>query len=247
MTPEIESERSEAPMSEASRIAGVFFEPGKTFRDIAARPRWLVPLLLTTAMGLVFIYTFSQKIGWETFLRHAFETNARVAQLPPEQREKALELQLKVAPVGAIAGALFVPPIYGLIASAVLLFIFNAMMSAQLRFKQVFSVMCYAGLPTLVSAALGIAVMFLKNPEEFNLQNPLAFNPAAFLDPLQTSKFLYSLLSSIDLFSFWVIALIATGLAAAGHRITFGKALMGVLIPWAIVVVCKAALAGVFS
>jgi hypothetical protein len=33
-------------MSEISRLAGVFFEPKKAFADIAARPRWIVPLLL---------------------------------------------------------------------------------------------------------------------------------------------------------------------------------------------------------
>jgi hypothetical protein len=93
---------------------------------------------------------------------------------------------------------------------------------------------------------LTIVVMFLKNPDEFNIQNPLAFNPAAFLDPLQTSKFVYSLASSLDLFSFWAIGLIAIGLkAAAGKRLSFGGALFAVLLPWALFVFVKAAFAGI--
>jgi hypothetical protein len=233
-------------MGEASRLAGVFIEPGKTFRDIAARPRWVAPLLLTVLAGLIYIYMFNHKIGWEHFMRQTLESSPRAAQLTAEQREQAIQMQLKFAPIGAFAGALLATPVYTIVASAILLFIFNAMMSAQLKFKQVFSVMCYAGLTGVVFSILGIVVMFLKNPEDFNLRNPLAFNPAAFLDPLQTPKFLYALLSSIDLFSFWAIALIAVGLSAAGQRLSFGKALVGVLIPWGVLVLSKAAMAGVF-
>ena len=40
--------------------------------------------------------------------------------------------------------------------------------------------------------------MFLKSPDRFNLMNPLAFNPAAFMDPKTTSKFLYTIASGCD-------------------------------------------------
>ena len=43
-------------MSEFSRLTGVFFEPGKTFADIAERPRWLVPLLLVIVAGVAFYF-----------------------------------------------------------------------------------------------------------------------------------------------------------------------------------------------
>jgi len=50
------------------------------------------------------------------------------------------------------------------------------------------------------------------------------------------------------LFVFWTIFLIATGLkAAAGKKLTFTGALMAVLLPWAVVVLGKAALAGACS
>ena len=34
-------------MSELSRLSGVFFEPAKAFEDVAARPSFWVPLILT--------------------------------------------------------------------------------------------------------------------------------------------------------------------------------------------------------
>ena len=90
-------------------------------------------------------------------------------------------------------------------------------------------------------------VIMLKNPDDYNMNNPLVFNPGAFMDPTGP-KFMYSVMSSLDLFSFWSIFLIATGLkAAAGKKLSFGGALFAVILPWAVYVLLKSAVAGAFS
>jgi hypothetical protein len=120
-------------------------------------------------------------------------------------------------------------------------------LSAGIRFKQIFAVVSYSCLVSLVSSILTVVVIFLKNPDEINIQNPLAFNPAAFMDP-DKNKFLYSLATSLDLFSFWTILLMAVGLkAAAGKKLSFGGALFAVVLPWAVYVLGKSAWAGFMS
>jgi hypothetical protein len=97
-------------------------------------------------------------------------------------------------------------------------------------------------------ALLTMAVMFMKPPDDFNLQNPLVFNPAAFMDQATTSKFVYSLASAFDLFTLWKLVLIAIGLkAAAGKQVSMGGAMTAALLPWAIWTLCAASLAGVFN
>lgn len=249
MTPENVSAVVPQPagMGEFSRIAGVFFEPAKTFEDVAKRPTFLVPLVLTIVMALVYMVLFSQHVGWERTIRHQQETSARAQQLTPEQREQGIQLGLKFAPIGGYAGVMVGIPLYYLVAAAVLLVIVK-IMSAPVRLKQVYAVMCYAAMPGIISTILTIVVMFLKNPDDFNMQNPLAFNPGALMDPAAGSKFIYSLATSLDLFVIWTIVLIATGLkAAGGKQLSFAGALTAVLIPWAIWVLGKASLAGVFS
>jgi hypothetical protein len=121
------------------------------------------------------------------------------------------------------------------------------MMSAQVRLKQVFAIICYASLPGVIMMLLAIAVMFMKPPDDFNIQNPLVFNPGAFMDPLTSSKFIYSLASSLDLFSLWKLVLIAIGLkAAGGKQLSMGGAMTAVFLPWVIWVLCAASLAGLF-
>jgi hypothetical protein len=235
-------------MNEFARIAGVFFEPAKTFEDIASRPGWIVPLLLIIGVTVLYMALFAQHVGWERMMRQQFESSPRVAQLTPEQREQQIAVAARFAPIGGFAGAVVGIPVTYLLESAILLGIAAGMLSAPVKFKQVFAVICYTGLTTLIQVPIMIAVMFLKNPDDYNMRNPLMFNPGALMDPSSGSKFLYSLASSLDLFSFWMIFLAATGLkAAGGKKLSFGGALMAVIVPWAIWVLGKASLAGVFG
>ena len=112
-------------------------------------------------------------------------------------------------------------PLVYLIWAAVLLAIVKGMMSAQVRLKQLYAILCYASLPGVIMAALSIAVMFMKPPDDFNLQNPLVFNPAAFMDQATTSKFVYSLASAFDLFTIWKLVLIAHRTEGGGRQTGF--------------------------
>ena len=233
-------------MGEFSRITGVFFDPKKTFEDIAKRPTWIVPVVLIMIFALAVSMTMGQRIGWERIVRHGMEASSRAQQMTPEQREQGVAMGVKIASIMGYVGIIFVPVIY-VIMAGVLLGVASGIFSAGVRFKQVFAVVCYASLTGVIQSILTIVVICLKNPDEFNSQNPLAFNPAAFMDP-DKNKFLYSLATSLDLFSFWTILLMAVGLkAAAGKKLSFGGALFAVVLPWAVYVLGKSALAGLFS
>ena len=252
MTPETTqgSEPAPAGMGEFARITGVLFEPGKTFQDIGSRPRWLVPLLLVIVSSIAFYYAFSQRVGWERFLRQQMETNKTVQQrmesLPADQREQAIATQAKITGISYYVGtAIFVPVMFA-ITAGVLLGI-TSMMSAGLKFKQVFAICCYAAIPSVIKQILAIVVLFLKSPDQFNLTNPLAFNPGAFMDPLTSSKFVYTIATAFDVFAIWGLILTAIGLSAASKRLSFGAAMVAVVIPFAALVLFGATMASMFG
>jgi Yip1 domain len=254
MSPESVSEIEPQPsgMSELSRLTGVFFEPKKAFEDIATRPAFWVPLILTIVAGLIFSALLGQHVGWAEVIRQQSQLNARQAQqleqLPPEQREKATALQITLAPILSYAASILGRPIGYLIVGAILLGIVRGIMSAPIKFKQMYAILCYASLPGIIQTALKTVVMFLKKSEEFNIINPLAFNPAAFMDYNSSSKFAYTIASSLDVFTIWGILLIAVGLkAAGGKKLSFAGALTAVALPWAILVLIGASFAGLFS
>jgi uncharacterized membrane protein len=249
MTPEVYIPEPEPKkMSEVARIGGVLFEPGKTFDDIARKPTWIVPLAMVIVVVLAMFAVFSQRVGWERMVRHQFEMSSRAAQMDPAQREQAIQMQTRFAGPFSVGGVILGIPIVDLIWAALLFGIVKGIMNAPVRYKQVFAALVWAGIPGVISTILTIAVLYLKNPDDFNLQNPLVFNPGALMDPTTSSKFVYSLASSLDLFMIWMLILVGIGLKAAGGRkLSTGGAMSAVFIPWAIWIFGKAALAGIFA
>jgi hypothetical protein len=251
MTPESVSASEPEPkgMGAFSRVAGVFFEPSKTFEDIAARPGWLLPMVLIVIAALAFSVAVGQRITFERVVDQQMQS--RLANASPEQRaqlEQGIAMQKRFAPVGWYVGSLLGPLIVSLICSAVLLGMVAGILSTPLKFKQVLSIFCYSAMPGLISIVLTIVVMYLKPPDDFNIRNPLAFNPAAFMDPTTTSKFLYSLASWVDVFIIWRILLLALGLKVAGGKtLSMGGALFAVLLPFSVVVLGSAAFASAFG
>jgi len=235
-----------------ARITGVFFEPGKTFEDIGRHPSWFVPLLLVIVATLAYNISYGQHVGWERFMQQQIANSPRVQaqidQIPADQRESQMALRAKITGISQYVASVVIMPIVILISSAILLGL-TAMMGAGLRYKQVFAVSCFAGVPIIIKHLLSIVVVFLKKPDDFNLLNPLAFNFAAFMDQTTASKFLYTVALSFDLFAIWVMLLTATGLAAAAgrKRLSFGGAMVAVAVPWVVFVLLGASMAAAFS
>lgn len=234
-------------MGEFARLAGVLTDPKPAFADILIRPRWWVPLVLAVVLTIVYTAAFSQRVGWERYMRHVIDTNPRTQSLSVEQRERIVEQQTRVAGTFGYAGAALALPVMALVVAGVLLFVFKLVMDAQLAFRQVFAVTCYSFMTSVVAVALSILVMFLKNPDDFDLQDPLGAHLGVLLDPQTTPKWLVSLGTSLDLFTLWMILLLATGLYVAARKLSWGKSLAGVLAPWGVWVVVKAAWSAIFG
>jgi hypothetical protein len=127
-----------------------------------------------------------------------------------------------------------------LVVGALLFFVFRFFYASEVTFKQSLSIVAWTFVATaLVSQPLTLLVMFLKGDWNINPQDALQANLGLLLDPQTAAKPLLSLLSSLDLFSFWIMFLLATGFGIASRKAT-GSALWGVVIPWAIFVLCKA-------
>lgn len=223
-------------MTEIGRVSGVFFEPGKVFADLAARPRWVVPILISILMGLSFSYAISTHVGWEQTMRKTFAANPRTADLPAEQREQLIVRSAKFASIAGWVGAILGPPFFVLIIAGVLTGLFNALLGTDLKFAQMFSITAYVMLVRTVYSLLLILIIYLKPPEDFDIRvSP--FSPAYYMNAQETPKWLMSLAGSLDLFTLWTLVLLAIGFSVAARKLSFGKALTAILIPWLLIVV----------
>ncbi len=247
MPPEVSSKvQSEAtPMGEFSRLIGIFFEPKKTFTDIAQRPRWILPTLIVIVFAVIYIGAFNSHIGWEPYLHKTMDNNRQLLQMPAEQRQNVFNIYLRILPIFSyIAAALFTPLMF-LIGGAIAMGIIKGLMGVPIRFKQAFAAFAYGSLPNCIYSALATIVIFVTpHPEDFNVQNGFFSNPAALMDLQTSSKFLYTVARYVDVFVIWIVLLIAVGLkAAGGKRLSFGGALFAVVLPLAVFVLLSGALA----
>ena len=234
-------------MGEGGRIMGVFLDPKKAFASIAARPTWIVPIILMIIVGLAFVFLFTSRVGWDRYFHQIAETNSRMQQMDAQTRESTIQTQIKVGPIFGYIFGVIGPFLTALIAGGVVLLMCK-LASLSLTFKQTYAMSAWAMMPRVLAGVLAIVVMYTKRPEDFNLQNPIAFNIGAFLEPPpNTGKFIYSLATSIDLFTIWSILLLAVGITAAARKVSFSKAVILVAAPWIIWVLVASSFAGMFG
>lgn len=228
------------PMGQFDRLTGALFDPKPAFADIAARPGgWWLPLVLLVATTVGFVFAFTQHVGWERFMRQQLAQSEQVQQMSVEQQEELLQQQLRFVPLVAHIQTALAWPIITLAVGGVFIFVFNVLLGSQLSFRQVYAIVCYSYLPSVLGGVLAMAVMFLKDPADFDLENPVASNLGVFLDPSTDPAWLISLLGSVDAFSIWVLLLLATGFSAAARKITWSKAFTWVVFTWLFYVAVK--------
>lgn len=244
--PEFAPTPEPAPLSEPARLAGVFFSPGKAFADIARRPRWWVPILLSMIVTTIYLYLFSEHVGWEQWMAGQLDQSPQGRNMTAQQRQQVLGIYATAGKAISFAAGLFGPVFFTALIAGVLKFLADTIAGAAIGFKRMMAIVAYGSLPNLLAAFLAILVMYLKPPDEFDLNNPLAFNVGAFLGQ-DSPGWMKQLGGSLDLFSFWCIFLIAVGMAAAGRKMSIGKALGVILFPWGLYVMLKTGSAALFG
>ncbi len=198
-----------------SRALGVFISPGTTFESIVWRPDFLAPLITVIVSAVVVTEVMFYKIGAERIVRQSLEISGRASKLSPEQMEQAVHQGAMITAIlGRVAGFIG-PPIYMLVIAALGLLIVNAILGGSVSLKTGFSIVSYASLVTLVGAALGLVVILYGDPEQFNPQNFMPTTVGFFLNLRETSRPLYAIASSFDVFRIWLIILTSLGLSIA--------------------------------
>ena len=167
--------------------------------------------------------------------------------MTPDQREQMLATQTKYASIFGYVGAVLGAFIGALVVAAILLAAFNLMSGGGINFVTSLGIVTHSWVPGIIGGLLGILVIFLKDPSTVDIQHLVATNAGAFLSD-DAPKWQESLLSSLDIFTFWTMILMAIGYSAANpKKISFGKALVTIGVVWAIYVACKVGFASAFS
>ena len=241
----VPTEVAPAGLSGSQRIVNTFFAPSRTLADIRRKASWFIPWLLIAISSLIFAFVFVHKVDLVHFARQQMEQSSRAAafeQLPPEQRETQLKFVAKIIEVSFYFSPLYI--LLGvLIVAAVLMAIFNFGFEAAIPYSRYLAIIFYACLPLIISGLLGALIVYMHpDPNTIDIRNPIASNPAYFMDP-SNNKFVYGLLSGVEIFRIWIIVLLASGISinSIKGKVRRGTALTVLFTIYAFVVVLRAA------
>jgi hypothetical protein len=192
--------------SSFERIIGVFISPNETFASIARQPDWVVPLLIILLVALAGGIVFAQRMDFGAPIREAMEERK---DLPPDAADRAVRIGSSVAKVASYLS----PVISGvvlLIIAAVLLLAFR-LMGGEGNFLQAFSVTVYAWMPGVIkSIIMTVIVAVRSNVSALDLPILVRSN-LAFLVSMKEHPMAFVLLSSLDIFTVWLLALLIIG------------------------------------
>ena len=235
-----------APGGFAQNLVGLYTSPTETFRSIVSRPTVLVPLLILMFLTVGFTALWVSKVDPVVFMREQIEQSPQADKMTPEQKEQTIQMQAKFFKYFAALPAIIVPIFY-VLTCLLYLAIFRFLYGADLTFKQSLAIVLWSFLAvSLVSTPLMVAIFALKGDWNLDPNSVLQANLSLLLDKATAAKWLYSLLSSIDLFSFWIMALLAAGYGVASRR-SMGGAFAGVAAPWIFYVVIKVGFAALMG
>jgi Yip1-like protein len=204
-----------APLSEAQRLADTFIAPSKTFVDLRRNASWWAPFLILLVVSVIFVSVVDQKVGFRKVLENQLRAQPkqaeRIENLPADQREKAMRQQIGITKGISYGFPLLLLGWYALVA-LVLLATLKFGASAEVKYKTLFALVIYSSLPGVLKVLLAVLSLVAGvSGDAFTFQNPVATNPGYFIDPA-SSPVLFSLLTSMDIFTIWTLVLGAIGI-----------------------------------
>ena len=237
----------QAQIGAMGRIIGALTSPRATFEDIVRKPSWIIPVVLLTVIAIIATVVMTQRIGWERIVTQSIDQSPRAAQMSPQQRQQAIEQGAKFGRIFAYAAAVLGNLVVVLIVAGIFLAAFNSIGGAGTNYKTSMGITSHAMLPGVIVGLLMILILFLKDPESVNIQNPVGSNLGALLSP-ETKPWLMSLAGSIDIFTIWTIILLGIGFSATNpKKISTGKGIGIVVGVWVIWLLIKVGWTAAFS
>ena len=241
-TPPQAGEAGGPSMSTPETLSGIFFEPGRTFEALRARPRFLVAGIILLALALVVTVLLMQKVDFAEFITKQITTGPRSEQMTPEA--KATAIGFWTGPIGKVV-IYVIPPVFIVIAIAAgaAIYLLAAMlMGGKMSYKQALSVWVYSSFPPgILQTVLSVVVLFMKPAEDIDLNKSggglVVTSLGAMLNP--ASPALRGALGWFDLFTFYGMYLAALGLRKVG-KLSSGAAWTIVIVLWLIGVIYSA-------
>ena len=186
-------------------LIDVFFRPSELFQKVKERPSVLVPFVVYLVIMVAFFFAVidiivEEQINSPQFKEQAAKMAEQGQQMPVETARKFI----KASTYGFGMSAVALIPV---IAAALALFWGNFVWAGKASFRQLMSVMCYAGMIHALSA-LAVLPMILAKGSML-----VTYSLGSLVPNKMDHMILFTALSKIDLFIIWEVFVIGIGIS----------------------------------
>lgn len=233
----------EAPLSTVDKVLGIFFEPGRVFRNLRSHPRWLAPFLLIAILSAAYTFAFTQRITPERIVNHTIDKMGELGPpfaLPADRLEAMRAQQLEDAknPIqrAGTAAKTFVGAFVftGIIAALYLVAVLA--FGGRINYWQALAVTLYALLPiVIIQKVLSLVILYIKSPDELHPilgQETLVQDNLGILFKPADHPVLFVMASYIGVLSIYGLWLRAKGLQNGGTRVSSSAAWGAAVTLW---------------
>ncbi|MBW7935432.1 MAG: YIP1 family protein [Gemmatimonadaceae bacterium] len=212
----------------AEDFVDIFFSPREVFARRATSGYALVMIILTLLIGGLFLANrgMMDEVMKAEMTRAMADAMKQNPQMTQQQAEAGMKIGTTIATFGAFVG---VPIALFLIGFGV--WLTARALGATVTYQAATMIATYSYLPRILEAlSISVQGLFLDT-SAMHGRYQLSFGVGRFLDP-DMSRGLLALVGRIDLFTLWVTALIAIGLAVVA-KLPREKAFAAGAIMWA--------------
>lgn len=220
---------AEPPMTGVEKLAGIFYEPSRVFRNLRTYPHWLAAYLVVVIASGAYSFAFVQRLTPERLVEHTMEKmQDSPIKPPPEAMEKVKEDSLQAAKQPIQRAQTFAKSfagwfIFGCFFSA-LLMVGVLAFGGRINFWQALASTFYAYVPVIViTKVVSLILLYVKAPEDIhpvlNGDSMVQDNLGILFTP-SIQPALFVLGSSIGVLSFYGLWLRAKGLMNAGTKVS---------------------------
>jgi|GEM_PF-970690 len=199
---------AEKDISIPAKLAAVVLDPKKLFRAVAARPRWVPPVLVLMGVALVFAFLTRPVIIEEMGTGKQMERVIEQRNLSDEEAARAIELQKGIAKWGILVSAPLTEVVTVVVMAVILLFVGNVLMGGSAAFVAILSAYAWARLINVLGYAAKIPLILHTKSIQVTL------SPAILLPTNASDSLFYAVLSVFDIFHVWEAVLTCIAMAA---------------------------------
>jgi hypothetical protein len=182
----------------------------------------------------------AQRVDFASAAREAMEEK----NIPPDRVESAVKMTAAISKVASYCAPIF--SVIGFLVIAGVLLLAFRLFGGEGNFKQAFSVSVYAWIPALLKSIVTLVVLLTRDSMSAEDLAIAVRSNLGFLVSMKSNPMAFAVLTSLDVFTIWVLILFSIGFAYVA-RVSKAKAATIVVTLWLVTVAFKVVPAAIRS